>query len=75
MTHKMTPGEFLSKAEWEGGLEEAILGYGLTEDDLDKDSAPDLWEAVKNFREVAAPAAHRLYVVADRYPMASADDA
>lgn len=36
----MTPQEWLNKAEWEGGLIEAVGSYGLTSDYLD-DSAPD----------------------------------
>lgn len=65
--HTYTPKEWLDKADYEGGLEEAILGYGLTENSLDKDAAPDLWEAIKNFRVVAAPVLDDLQAAAIRY--------
>lgn len=62
-----TPGEWLAKADWEGGLEEAILDYGLTEDSLDREAAPDLWEAIKVFREAALTPLMALQKIADKY--------
>lgn len=54
-----TPKEFYSKVEWEGGISDAILGYGLDENDLD-DSDPELKAAVKEFREAAEGPHERL---------------
>ncbi|SHX44341.1 Uncharacterised protein [Mycobacteroides abscessus subsp. massiliense] len=54
-----TPEEFYSRVEWEGGISEAILEYGLTEDDLD-DSDPELKAAVKEFRKAATGPEERL---------------
>ena len=46
----MTPEEFASKVDYEGGLFSALFGYGLTEDHLDgKDT--ELYLRVKDFRK------------------------
>jgi len=42
----LTDEEFMSKCDCEGGIEEAIFGYGLSEDDLDVKEGP-FYEAVK----------------------------
>ncbi len=44
----MTPLEFAAKIEWEGGIFDAFLDYGLTADDLD-DTDPALKSAVRAF--------------------------
>lgn len=46
----MTPEEFAAKVDYEGGLFEALFGYGLTEDHLD-DKDTELYFRVKDFRE------------------------
>lgn len=46
----MTPEEFASKVDYEGGLFSALFGYGLREDHLDgKDT--ELYFRVKDFRK------------------------
>ncbi|MBO0676902.1 hypothetical protein JRC04_05455 [Mycolicibacterium sp. S2-37] len=62
----MTPAEFVNKADYEGGIEDAILGYGLTEDNLD-DSDPAFKEAVRQFRTIAGPMADALHVFAEMH--------
>ncbi|AEK10025.1 hypothetical protein FDH96_gp142 [Mycobacterium phage Rey] len=47
----MTPQEFYSAVEWEGGLCEAVFSYGLGPDDLD-DSDPELKEAIRAMKGV-----------------------
>ncbi|WP_195167154.1 hypothetical protein [Mycobacteroides abscessus] len=59
MGDNYTPQEFYAKVEWEGGISDAILGYGLDENDLD-DSDPELKAAVKEFREAATGPHNRL---------------
>ena len=41
-----TIAEFMDKCEWEGGVEEAIFGYGLDEKSLAVQAGP-FYEAVK----------------------------
>lgn len=48
----MTPGEFYQKCDYEGGLLEAVFGYGLTADDLD-DSDPGLKQAIRELAAIA----------------------
>lgn len=47
----MTPEEFWAKCDWEGGLLEAVFGYGLDADDLD-DSDPELKRAIRDLKAV-----------------------
>lgn len=42
----MTEHEFMVKCDYEGGIEEAIFGYGLRETDLDVQEG-EFYEAVK----------------------------
>lgn len=37
---KMTDEDFAGKAEWEGGILEAMFGYGLKADDLADQTTP-----------------------------------
>ncbi|QNL30823.1 hypothetical protein SEA_ESTES_135 [Mycobacterium phage Estes] len=53
----MTPQEFYSAVEWEGGLCEAVFGYGLKAADLD-DSDPELKQAILDM-EIVAPVIDR----------------
>lgn len=55
----MTPEEFAKKVDWEGGIVDAILDYGMNESDLD-DSDPELKVLVREFRESAQGPYHRL---------------
>lgn len=50
---KMTKQDWLSKAQWEGGLYEA-LSYGLTHKDLDPNDDPDFYADVKEIVEALA---------------------
>lgn len=52
--------------DYEGGIAEAILGYGLDEMDLD-DSDPELKAAVKEFREAATGPHDRLRDLLNAY--------
>lgn len=56
MSHRLTPEEFVVKVDAEG-LEYAFTTYGLTEDDLDPDADPELYDAVKalvaGFKKIA----------------------
>lgn len=61
-----TPSEFAMKVDWEGGLAEAILEYGLDEEDLDE-SDPELKTAVKEFRQAAAGPYERLNTLLRKY--------
>lgn len=45
----MTPGEWMAKADYEGGILDAVFGYGLTENDL-SDQSGEFYEAVKELR-------------------------
>ncbi|WP_165704903.1 hypothetical protein [Mycobacteroides abscessus] len=54
------------KVDWEGGLAEAILEYGLDEEDLDE-SDPELKTAVKEFRQAAAGPYERLNTLLRKY--------
>lgn len=42
----MTPGEWMAKADYEGGVLDAVFGYGLTEADLDEQSG-EFYEALR----------------------------
>lgn len=46
MSRKYTPEEFYEKCDYEGGIEEAIFGYGLSEKDLAVREG-EFFEAVK----------------------------
>lgn len=47
-----TNAEFAAKADYEGGYEEAIFGYGLTHTSLEVQEGP-FYEAVKELTELA----------------------
>lgn len=49
MKKKLTTKEFANKVEWEGGLYDAVAGYGLNEADLDYDANPSLWQLVFDY--------------------------
>lgn len=50
---KMSMEQFASKVEWEGGLYNAIVGYGLDETDLASDVDPEFVALVKEYAEKA----------------------
>lgn len=56
---KYTVEEFADKVNWEGGLFEAITGYGLSWTDLDDDAPAGLVGLLKNY-EVKAKQAEAL---------------
>jgi hypothetical protein len=60
-------GEFLAKAGYEGGLPEAILGYGLRATDLADDVPKDFRDAVQHVVDVAVPAFDKLEGLANGY--------
>ncbi|SHT53858.1 Uncharacterised protein [Mycobacteroides abscessus subsp. abscessus] len=66
MAYVYTPQEFWQKCDYEGGVCDAILGYGLDETDLD-DSDPELKEAVKAFRLAARDPLDKLQDLLEKY--------
>ena len=48
---KMTDEAFYGKVQWEGGIFEAMFGYGLTADDL-ADQSTDLAKAVRKLEDM-----------------------
>jgi hypothetical protein len=57
VSNKYTAQEFADKVEWEGGLYEAVTGYGLKASDLDDDAPPGLMSLLEEFQEHAENAA------------------
>lgn len=51
MSDKMTDSEFADKIDYEGGIFEAFLGYGLRSSDLE-DHGSSLYAAVLAFEDV-----------------------
>lgn len=49
MSEKMTPKEFAGKVEWEGGLYDALFGYGLKSSDLEDGELKDAIESVESW--------------------------
>lgn len=47
----MTKEEILDKIDWEGGIAEAILGYGLSFEDLPENAPPEVRYAWKELQE------------------------
>lgn len=47
----MSAEEWLEKASYEGGVFEAINGYGMDHDDLDPNDDPELYEDIKKIVE------------------------
>ncbi len=66
MAGNYTPEEFCEKLDYEGGVCDGILGYGLDETDLD-DSDPELKAAVKAFREAASGPLAKLEELLEKY--------
>lgn len=58
----MTPGQWLAKADYEGGVLDAIFGYGLKETDLDEQSG-EFYEAVKAIRALRSQIEENLQVI------------
>lgn len=56
----MTISEFLTKAENEGGLYEAVTSYGLKAEHLDRDEDPEFYDAISEYVD-AAFKFHRVY--------------
>lgn len=50
----MTREELNEKVDWEGGIAEAIIGYGLTADDLPADAYGPVIEAWKRLQSQGA---------------------
>ena len=55
---KMTPEEFASKLDWEGGLYELVTSYGLSPDRLEdgalKDSYTKFYDGIKKLTNLEA---------------------
>lgn len=53
MTEKMTLLEFVSKVDSEGGLYDAVTGYGLGTDDINKEDDPIFFSMLEKFEKKA----------------------
>jgi len=60
----MTPQEFYAKCEWEGGVFDGILGYGLNETDLDVQEG-EFYEAVKALAALREPIDKHVQTIID----------
>lgn len=49
----MTLSDFVAKVENEGGLYEAVVGYGLSHHDIDEDENPEVYEVFSLYVERA----------------------
>ena len=52
MTRYESPEELAGKVDWEGGLTEAILGYGIKSEDLPVGTPPEIVDAWKRVEAV-----------------------
>jgi hypothetical protein len=50
----MTKDEIFGKCDWEGGVAECIIGYGLNEANLPEDAPAEVVRAWKRLREEAS---------------------
>lgn len=52
MSRFESPGDLAAKVEWEGGLTEAILGYGIKSEELPEGTPEEVVEAWKRVEAV-----------------------
>lgn len=53
MSDKMSLSNFAAKVEWEGGLYDAVVGYGLSHEDINKDDNPEFYRLLKKYTRAA----------------------
>jgi hypothetical protein len=70
-----TPQEFIDKVDYEGGLYDAVVGYGLDDDDLDPEVAtPEQIAALKEFCALAKRLSQVEAQVENLFPAAGSGD-